>query len=97
MTSKVELHLGDCLEILPTLEDNSVDAVITDPPYGIGYASSRMTRPDGTPRRIDASFGNDVIIDGWIGEACRKSKDNAFLSVFTIGEATLAERSPPDE
>lgn len=30
----VELHLGDCLEILPTLEAGSVDAVITDPPYG---------------------------------------------------------------
>ena len=28
------LYLGDCLEILPTLP--KVDAVITDPPYGIG-------------------------------------------------------------
>jgi len=34
----VDLYLGDCLEILPTLADNSVDAVITDPPYGIGEA-----------------------------------------------------------
>jgi site-specific DNA-methyltransferase (adenine-specific) len=25
---------GDCLEVLPTLEAGSVDAVITDPPYG---------------------------------------------------------------
>ena len=31
----IDLRLGDCLEILPTLADNSVDAVITDPPYGI--------------------------------------------------------------
>ena len=29
------LYLGDCLEILPTLD--KVDAVITDPPYGIGF------------------------------------------------------------
>lgn len=29
-----ELHLGDCREILPTLE--GVDAVVTDPPYGLG-------------------------------------------------------------
>ena len=28
------LYCGDCLEILPTLEP--VDAVVTDPPYGIG-------------------------------------------------------------
>ena len=31
------LYLGDCLEILPTLP--KVDAVITDPPYGIGESS----------------------------------------------------------
>jgi DNA modification methylase len=30
----VRLYLGDCLEILPTLEAGSVDAVVTDPPYG---------------------------------------------------------------
>jgi DNA modification methylase len=29
----VELHLGDCLSILPTIASESVDAVITDPPY----------------------------------------------------------------
>jgi site-specific DNA-methyltransferase (adenine-specific) len=28
------LYRGDCLDILPTLEAGSVDAVITDPPYG---------------------------------------------------------------
>ena len=28
------LYLGDCLEILPTLQ--KVDAVITDPPFGVG-------------------------------------------------------------
>ena len=32
------LWLGDCLEILPTL--GKVDAVVTDPPYGIGSWSS---------------------------------------------------------
>ena len=31
------LYLGDCREILPTLP--KVDAVITDPPYGIGFAA----------------------------------------------------------
>lgn len=29
------LYLGDCLEVLPTLP--KVDAVLTDPPYGINY------------------------------------------------------------
>lgn len=32
------LYLGDCREILPTL--GKFDAVVTDPPYGIGIASN---------------------------------------------------------
>ena len=32
------LYLGDCMEILPTLP--KVDAVVTDPPYGIGINKS---------------------------------------------------------
>jgi site-specific DNA-methyltransferase (adenine-specific)/modification methylase len=32
------LYLGDCMEILPTLR--KVDAVITDPPYGINVAAN---------------------------------------------------------
>jgi site-specific DNA-methyltransferase (adenine-specific)/modification methylase len=35
--SNVKLYQGDCLEILPTLAAGSVDAVITDPPYGMNY------------------------------------------------------------
>ena len=34
----VELYLGDCREILPSLP--KVDAVVTDPPYGIGFMHS---------------------------------------------------------
>jgi site-specific DNA-methyltransferase (adenine-specific) len=30
----VNLHLGDCLDILPTLADNSVNMVLVDLPYG---------------------------------------------------------------
>jgi site-specific DNA-methyltransferase (adenine-specific) len=30
----VRLMHGDCLDVLPTLEAGSVDAVVTDPPYG---------------------------------------------------------------
>ena len=32
------LYLGDCLEILPTL--GKVDAVVTDPPYGLDIAAN---------------------------------------------------------
>jgi len=29
-----DLRLGDCLEIMPTIPDHSVDMCLTDPPYG---------------------------------------------------------------
>jgi len=35
------LHLGDCLEVLRTLPDNSVDSVVTDPPYGLRFMGKR--------------------------------------------------------
>ena len=35
----VELHLGDCLDVLRTLPDNSVDAVVTSPPYAMQRAA----------------------------------------------------------
>jgi site-specific DNA-methyltransferase (adenine-specific) len=35
------LILGDCLEKLKDLEDNSVDSIITDPPYGISFMGKK--------------------------------------------------------
>ena len=32
-----KLHLGDCLEYMRAMPDKSVDAVITDPPYGVDF------------------------------------------------------------
>jgi DNA modification methylase len=34
---KIDLRLGDCLEVLKTIPDNSIDSVVTDPPYGLGF------------------------------------------------------------
>jgi len=32
-----ELHLGDCRAVLATLDDNSVDSIVCDPPYELGF------------------------------------------------------------
>src|SRR6218665_3191891 len=34
--SSLVLHHGDCLEILPSLRQGSVDLVVTSPPYNLG-------------------------------------------------------------
>ena len=33
----IELIQGDCLEVMRGMADGSVDAVVTDPPYGLGF------------------------------------------------------------
>ena len=39
--STVKLILGDCLDKLKRLEDNSVDSIVTDPPYGISFMGNK--------------------------------------------------------
>ena len=42
---KIELIQGDCIEQMKTLADNSIDAIITDPPYGTtGVAAVNTNR-----------------------------------------------------
>jgi site-specific DNA-methyltransferase (adenine-specific) len=38
---RFELHQGDCLDVLKTLADCSVDAIVTDPPYGLSFMGKR--------------------------------------------------------
>jgi DNA modification methylase len=38
---------GDCLVVLPTLEADSVDACVTDPPYGLGFMAKDWDVPGG--------------------------------------------------
>jgi site-specific DNA-methyltransferase (adenine-specific) len=37
---EIDLRLGDCLEVMQTIPDKSIDLVLTDPPYGIGIAKN---------------------------------------------------------
>jgi DNA modification methylase len=37
----VTLHEGDCLDVLKSLPDRTVDSVVTDPPYGISFMGKK--------------------------------------------------------
>ena len=43
--STIKLLKGDCLQKLKELEANSVDSVVTDPPYGIGFMNKEWDSP----------------------------------------------------
>lgn len=35
------LHRGNCLTVLRTMDDNSVDSIVTDPPYGLKFMGKK--------------------------------------------------------
>jgi len=37
----IKLLHGDCLKVLRTLADNSVDSIVTDPPYGLSFMNKK--------------------------------------------------------
>lgn len=62
------LYLGDCRDVLPSLA--AVDAVVTDPPYGIGFAA----QPTKWQRRVgkQAETWDDLTVAGSVkmGRKC---------------------------
>ena len=59
--SEVKLYLGDCLEVMKSIPDKSVDAVITDPPYGMSWDGNVRRGKNGTGSRIPSKFHNVTI------------------------------------
>jgi site-specific DNA-methyltransferase (adenine-specific) len=58
----LDLRHGDCLEVLRGMEADSVDAVVTDPPYGLSF----MGKGWDTFSDICSECGNDNCCDGMI-------------------------------
>jgi site-specific DNA-methyltransferase (adenine-specific) len=59
----IAIYHGDCRKILPLLKPESVDLVLTDPPYGIGFQRQDLAaarrRDLGKKRRTSRAFAND--------------------------------------
>ena len=44
-----QIHIGDCLKVLKTLDDNSIDSMVTDPPAGISFMGKSWDSDKGGP------------------------------------------------
>jgi site-specific DNA-methyltransferase (adenine-specific) len=64
----VDIHVGDCREVMSGLADASIDAVITDPPYGLGFMGKAWDK--GVPG-----------VEFW-QEMLRVAKPGAYLLAF---------------
>lgn len=66
----ITVHHGDCLDVLRTLPDGSVDSVVTDPPYGLEFMGKEWDGADGFRRSLNAA---DTGRDNQFGRASRTS------------------------
>lgn len=81
----VTIYHSDCREILPLLKSRSIDLVLTDPPYGISYVTSRRLRSDPlvAPIEGDDRYPVDII------EQCKTLASVGVLA-FARGEPMKA-------
>jgi DNA modification methylase len=52
---------GDCLDVMATLEPESVHAIVTDPPYGLEFMGKEWDRLDGEGWRAGGGFSKPGI------------------------------------
>jgi hypothetical protein len=65
------LHHGDCYEVMKSMPDNSVDSIVTDPPYELGFMGKSWD-----------STGIAYSADMW-AEALRVLKSGGHLLAFS--------------
>ena len=74
-----EVFLGDALDLLSQVEDNSVDAVIADPPYNIGK--------DFGNNHDNLELGEYLVwCDKWIAECFRVLKPQGTMFIYGFSE-----------
>ena len=93
----ITLKQGDCLELMKELPDDSVDAVITDPPYNISKENDNRDRSKAnspvmrrkSPLRFDfGQWDNRTreeflkFTTNWLKESCRVLKDGGTIISF---------------
>lgn len=89
LTKPYELYQGDCLEVMENIASNSVDLVVTDPPFKTisggknskhvaGWLTSFLKENDGKIFKH-----NDIKIKNYLPELVRVCKPNAHLYIMT--------------
>ncbi|MDD5014629.1 MAG: site-specific DNA-methyltransferase [Atribacterota bacterium] len=73
-TPKIEIYNDDCLNVLKTMPDKSVDLVLTDPPYNFESKGGGLYKKRGNLERIENSFGTDFLPEPLLNECERITK-----------------------
>lgn len=83
-TPAIQVLHGSCYDLMPTLPDNSVDLILTDPPYGIGVDSggfrSRTVEHHNYKDTVEVAVEaiKFILTEGW-----RVCKPTANVMIFS--------------
>ncbi len=80
------IYLGNALDVLRMLPDNSVDLILTDPPYGINYMSRSKSLPLTKISNDKASEAYELL-DNVLNLAEKKLKPDRHIYIFINWQA----------
>lgn len=89
MIENYKLYLGNAIELFEQIQDNSIDCIITDPPYetisGGAQENEYVNRPTGILAKNDGKIFayNDISIKNWIPECYRVLKPSTHIYIMT--------------
>ena len=78
----MELINGNCLEIMKGISDNSIDLIVTDPPYLINYKTSRRKNKNHDFCTEIKNDDNPELIEKYINECYRIMKEDTAMYIF---------------
>ena len=82
----VKLYNDDCLNVLKDIEDNSIDLVVTDPPYEVitgGRNGGVKGKPSGILTENKQLMKSIPKADLWLSECFRVMKDGTHIYIMT--------------
>lgn len=85
----IQLHMGDCLEVMQGMASGSVDLVVTDPPYDISGQKSKVDRAKYSRPLRDMIYGEwdkNFDLSPYLQEMGRLLTPTASVYVFCGGE-----------
>ena len=78
----LRLYKGDCRRLIASLPDNSVDSVVTDPPYEIGFMNRSF---DSTGIAFDVDLWKDIL---------RVLKPGGHVAAFAASRTIIGWHAP---
>ena len=78
----IKLYCDDCLNIMKQIENESIDLIVTDPPYLIKYKTNRRKNKDHDFCSEILNDDNEQLIIDYIRECYRILKNNTAMYMF---------------